>query len=91
MIFPPASAGKLPFHMPIYEFTCSTCEKDSEILVRSSDWEGEAKCPHCESTKLEKRLSVFAATSSDGDSFAGADLPPCSGMPSNCGRCDLDN
>ena len=76
--------------MPIYEFTCTSCEKDSEILVRTSDWEGEAKCPHCESIKLEKRLSVFAAASSSEDAPA-AELPPCSGMPSNCGRCALDN
>ena len=76
--------------MPIYEFTCSSCEKDSEILVRSSDWKGEAKCPHCASTKLEKRLSVFAAASSGGSS-GSEELPPCSGMPSNCGRCTLDN
>ena len=76
--------------MPIYEFTCLSCENDSEILVRSSDWEGEAKCPHCASAKLEKRLSVFAAASSDGAS-GSEELPPCSGMPSNCGRCTLDN
>jgi putative FmdB family regulatory protein len=68
--------------MPIYEFHCCDCERDSEVLVRSSDWKG-TPCPHCGSQKLEKKLSVFA--SSGGD--AGADGPACSGTPSSCGRC----
>ena len=75
--------------MPIYEFTCGDCSSDFETLVRSSDWEGEVECPSCGSEKLEKQLSVFAATSADSSS--AGDMPPCSGMPSNCGRCALDN
>jgi putative FmdB family regulatory protein len=51
--------------MPIYEFHCGKCERDSEILVRSSDWKGTA-CPHCGSKKLTKQLSVFAASGSSG-------------------------
>ena len=74
--------------MPIYEFNCEDCNKDSEILVRSSEWKGHAKCPSCGSVKLEKKLSVFAASTSEGSS---AEIPTCSGMPSNCGRCSLDN
>lgn len=46
--------------MPIYEFHCGKCERDSEILVRSSDWKG-TKCPHCGSTKLGKKFSTFAS------------------------------
>ncbi|MFP6893531.1 MAG: zinc ribbon domain-containing protein [Opitutales bacterium] len=76
--------------MPIYEFTCSDCDKDSELLVRSSNWEGEAHCSHCGSPKLEKKLSVFAATATDNSS-GSAEMSPCSGMPSNCGRCAPDN
>lgn len=47
--------------MPIYEFHCEKCECDSEILVRSSDWKG-TKCPHCGSTKLDKKFSTFASS-----------------------------
>ncbi len=47
--------------MPIYEFVCQKCSKESEILVRSSRWEGTA-CPHCGSKKLEKKLSLFASS-----------------------------
>ena len=48
--------------MPIYEFHCEKCEQDSEILVRSSDWAG-TKCPHCGSSKIEKKFSTFASSS----------------------------
>lgn len=76
--------------MPIYEFSCETCSEEFEILVRSSNWEDEVECPSCGSGEVEKLLSVFVATALD-DSSPGADLPPCSGMPSNCGRCALDD
>ena len=67
--------------MPIYEFHCRKCDKDSEILVRSTRWEGAA-CPHCGSTKLSKKLSVFAS------SVAGnSGEPACSGQPHSCGLC----
>jgi putative FmdB family regulatory protein len=46
--------------MPIYEFHCDKCGRDSEVLVRSSDWSG-TKCPHCGSSKLGKKFSTFAA------------------------------
>jgi putative FmdB family regulatory protein len=46
--------------MPIYEFHCEKCGRDSEILVRSSDWSG-TKCPHCGSSRLDKKFSTFAS------------------------------
>jgi putative FmdB family regulatory protein len=51
--------GYLMF-MPIYEFHCEKCGRNSEILVRSANWNG-TKCPHCGSSKLEKKFSTFAA------------------------------
>ncbi len=51
--------------MPIYEFHCGKCERDSEILVRSSDWTG-TKCPHCGSSKIEKKFSTFASSAAGG-------------------------
>jgi putative FmdB family regulatory protein len=52
--------------MPIYEFHCEKCGRDSEIIVRSSNWKG-TKCPQCGSAKLEKKFSVFAsANGGDG-------------------------
>ena len=69
--------------MPIYEFHCQKCDKDSEILVRSSKWEG-TECPHCGSTKLAKKLSVFASSVSEG----AGEAPACPGNGSGaCGCC----
>jgi putative FmdB family regulatory protein len=68
--------------MPIYEFHCAACERDSEVLVRTTHWEG-TRCPHCGSTRLRKKLSVFA--SSGGDSTVAE--PACAGNPSSCCRC----
>ncbi|MBM3847047.1 MAG: zinc ribbon domain-containing protein [Verrucomicrobia bacterium] len=70
--------------MPIYEFHCEKCGNDSEILVRSSDWKG-TPCPHCKSTRLSKKFSTFASSSSEGPaSSMGA---ACSGTPKSCGMC----
>lgn len=71
--------------MPIYEFKCDACQKENEILVRSHDW-SDVSCPDCGSTRLEKKLSVFAASSGEADT-----APPCSGNPSACGRCAFDD
>ena len=62
--------------MPIYEFHCEKCERDSEILVRSSKWKG-TRCPHCDSTKLSKRLSVFASAGASAPSMSKP--PGCNG------------
>jgi len=66
--------------MPLYEFHCESCKKDSEVLVRSTRWKG-TKCPHCQSAKLVKKLSVFAAAQESQEP------PACSGNPRACGRC----
>ena len=60
--------------MPIYEFHCGSCDTDSEILVSSTNWKG-AKCPHCNSTKLEKKLSVFASACAGGNASAASTKP----------------
>lgn len=66
--------------MPIYEFHCGKCGKDSEVLVRSSKWQG-TPCPLCGSKKLEKKFSVFASS-------GGAEAAPvCTGKPKSCGLC----
>ncbi|HEV2392598.1 MAG TPA: FmdB family zinc ribbon protein [Verrucomicrobiae bacterium] len=67
--------------MPIYEFHCDKCKRDSELLVRSSKWKG-AQCPHCGSTKLSKKLSVFASAAAANPGEASA----CNAAsPGSCG------
>ncbi|HEV7926530.1 MAG TPA: zinc ribbon domain-containing protein [Verrucomicrobiae bacterium] len=68
--------------MPIYEFHCGKCGADSEVLVRSSHWEGTA-CPKCGSKRLAKKMSRFASAGSEDSSEAAS----CTGTPSSCGLC----
>jgi len=62
--------------MPIYEYTCTGCGHAFEALVRADT---VPQCPGCQSTGLEKKLSVFATAP------AGADVP--SAPVGGCGRC----
>jgi putative FmdB family regulatory protein len=62
--------------MPIYEYACQDCHQHFEALVRSDT---VPSCPKCQSTQLEKLLSV-PAKPMGGDS----DLPA---MPAGCGGC----
>ncbi|MBI5384905.1 MAG: zinc ribbon domain-containing protein [Verrucomicrobia bacterium] len=74
-------AGRYVPAMPIYEFYCGECRKESEVLVRSTKWEG-TPCPHCGSKKLSKKLSVFASNMG-----GGADPMPACGMGSSGACC----
>ncbi len=40
--------------MPLYTYHCKECDKDAELLVRSS---GTPACPACGSQSLERLLS----------------------------------
>jgi len=70
--------------MPIYEFHCEKCEKDSEVLVRSSDWKG-VPCPHCGSTRLEKKFSTFASSTAGGSEPAACGMGGGGGGSGCCG------
>jgi putative FmdB family regulatory protein len=65
--------------MPLYEYTCTSCDSEFELLVRGSE---TPRCPECDSPKLEKHLSVPAAHSVG----SSRDLPVCHPTPSaGCG------
>jgi putative FmdB family regulatory protein len=66
--------------MPIYEYTCNSCGKDFEKLVRESSPAPE--CPDCHSTELHKKLSAFAPLT--GASSSAALPSPCQG----CGNAN---
>ena len=44
--------------MPIYEYRCSDCQREFELLVRSGD---EVICPECGSRQLDKLVSRTTA------------------------------
>lgn len=63
--------------MPLYEYLCSDCHHDFEFLVYGSQ---SPSCPECQSTKLEKRFSVFAVNAQNTPR-------PNSNLPGECGTC----
>jgi putative FmdB family regulatory protein len=63
----------------LYEYACRQCSAEFELLVRSSE---TPHCPECDSTKLEKLLSVPAAHTA-----SSRDLPTC--KPTPAGGCGL--
>lgn len=41
--------------MPIYEYVCCGCEEEFEFFVRAQN---QPRCPACDSTDLDRRLSL---------------------------------
>ena len=66
--------------MPIYEYACEDCGNEFEMLVRSHT---VPACPICESTSLEKQLSVIAKPEG-----SAAREPVMAGPCGTCGHPD---
>lgn len=47
--------------MPIYEYSCTDCGTQFELIIHSGD---KAVCASCGSTQVERKLSLFAVNSS---------------------------
>ena len=72
--------------MPIFEYECKECRNPFELLVRSDT---RIACPSCDSERVVKKLSLFAAHV-HGHTRRGADaLPACATGECGCdqGRC----
>lgn len=65
--------------MPIYEYTCETCQHGFEFLLRNGE---QPSCPECGGRKLAKRFSVPAAHT------GSSSLPVCQPVP-QAGGCGL--
>ena len=46
--------------MPMFEYVCKDCETEFEKLVRNTS-KTEINCPSCESDRVQKKMSTFAA------------------------------
>lgn len=53
--------------MPIYEYSCNSCGKNSEFLESMSS-QSMQSCSHCGSTDMKKLFSVFTAKIKAGES-----------------------
>ena len=52
--------------MPIYEYRCKDCRKQTSVFVRSMTTAVKARCDHCDSRKLSRLVSrVTVARSGD--------------------------
>jgi putative FmdB family regulatory protein len=65
--------------VPIYEYTCKSCDTKFEKLIRSMSTDQTIQCPQCGSTKTARALSVFAV---GAEQQKGSSAPP-----GTCGRC----
>jgi len=67
--------------MPIFEYVCKECQHEFEAIVFGQQ---KAKCPKCQSEKLELQVSVFAVSAKGGASSSSfSDVP--SGACGSCG------
>ncbi len=71
--------------MPIYEYQCRDCKQEFELLVRSDT---RLACPGCDSTQLDKQLSVFATAESTPAQMPFAPCGSC-GHPDGPGACQM--
>jgi putative FmdB family regulatory protein len=63
--------------MPLYEYTCQKCEHQFEALVFDGE---QVECPECNSTRLERLMSVPArprASDSALPMTCDPSTPPC--------------
>ena len=69
--------------MPMYEFTCKSCEGRFEELIFNERDEKDLACPSCGSQKVERALSAFAISMKGG---SGQSLPSCPSTGAPCGK-----
>lgn len=58
--------------MPLYEYRCSACHHQFELLLPMSQSDSVPGCPQCSSAETSKLLSLFACHSEGGKSPAGS-------------------
>lgn len=59
--------------MPYYEYRCEDCGQEFEKRMRFDQSEEVPACPHCESNRTRKKLSLFAS----GGNSSGATASNC--------------
>jgi putative FmdB family regulatory protein len=75
--------------MPILEYVCKECAHEFETIVQGAR---VPECPTCKSTRLERRLSVFAVGGKSASLAAKEPFGPCGtcGDPRGPGSCAMN-
>ncbi len=72
--------------MRLYDFHCNACGHDFEELVREI---GDARCPKCAGSEVEKTLSGFAIGGKSAE-FSSGGGGGCSGGFCGGGACGMN-
>jgi len=72
--------------MPLFEYQCTACNQQSEILVRNQE---PPECPACGSGKLEKLLSAANGRVVSSSLPISSACPPSEALPCRPGCCRM--
>ncbi len=72
--------------MPLYEYFCSDCRKQFELLV-GHDQADDVICVKCQGEHVRRLLSVFSAKRGGVEGSVGAELPSMGGGGCCGGAC----
>jgi putative FmdB family regulatory protein len=59
--------------MPLYEYACEECGRESELLVTTA---AQPVCPKCGSPKMSKLLSIVSAPARSATAGEQREMPP---------------
>ena len=71
--------------MPLYEYECSDCGEEFEVLVLDPD--EIIKCVSCDSQNIGKQFSAFGLGSSNGNLEASESVDSGHCSQSSCSCC----
>jgi putative FmdB family regulatory protein len=69
--------------VPLYEYSCRSCDERFEVLQAMGAGARGLSCPECGGGELEKQHSTFSGSASSS-APAAAEACPC-GSPMRCG------
>ncbi len=73
--------------MPLFEYACSKCDTEFELLIRGKE---KAQCPDCGTVKLEKLMSAAKGrVAGNGQLPITGGCPPLDAPPCNPNCCRL--